>query len=180
MHNAKAIPLPATTETPAALARRLKRLNQQGPIVPKTVKPRIRRAIDAMVHQGMDRRSAALSVGLHDKTLYKAFQVPDVLRYYNGQLDVLRNSEKARNLHRGIELREKAESEKVALDAAKWLHGESDRGVNINLGVGVQVQPGYMVDVSRYSTAAKDLLAASGSSKSVQNVQDVGDENGVE
>jgi hypothetical protein len=169
MSSLNAKPAAAVTMPPRSLAQRLR----HQPIVYRTVKPRLRRAIEAMVFEGLDRRAAAHAVGLRDITLYKAFKHPHVLKYYRDQLDVLRNSELARNLHVGIALRNASESDKVKLEAAKWLHGESDRanGPGVQIGVAVNVQPGYMVDVSKHSAEASHYLRVSGSVKTIEQDQ---------
>lgn len=108
--------------------------------------PRVRKTIDAMVFQGRNRDEAARQAGLTEGAIYQALRKPAVLAFYNEQLEVLRHSERARNLHKGIELRDGAASEKVQLEAAKWLHGESG-GHGTQVNVGVQVVPGYVIDL---------------------------------
>jgi len=104
-----------------------------------------------MVFEGCDRKTAAQRVGLTDHSMYQAFRQPAVVQHYNEQLQVLRTSERARNLHTGIELRDKSESDKVRLDAAKYLDGNEKSGVTVNVGVGVNVStPGYVIDLSGY------------------------------
>lgn len=113
---------------------------------------RVREAIDLMVWQAMKRPEAAAQAGIADNTLRQAFGKPAVMAYYNRAVEVLRAGERARNIHTAVEVRDDpslrgtAAGGKARLDAAKWLHGEDGAGgVTVNVGVGLQVTPGYVV-----------------------------------
>jgi hypothetical protein len=69
---------------------------------------RLKRALDAMVWQGLDRRAAAKYARLTENGLYAALKKPHVKAHYLQQLDVLRTSERARNVHRLAEIRDAA------------------------------------------------------------------------
>jgi hypothetical protein len=94
-----------------------------------------------------------------------------VLKHYNREIEVLRTGERPKSIHRIAELRDKAESERVSLEAAKYLDsGDRQAGITVNVGVGVSVQsaPGYLVDTSGYDPAAvARVLARSGSRTSI-------------
>jgi hypothetical protein len=67
---------------------------------PKPLQPTaiFREAIDMMVHIGTHRDDAAKAVGMLPKSLYKALAKPHVKRYFNAQLEVLRNPRSRRAL----------------------------------------------------------------------------------
>lgn len=89
------------------------------------VKGRTRQAIDLMVWQGKDRRAAAAQVGLNPRSLSNAFLLPSVRAYYTSQLDVLRSTERARNIHRLVEIRDAANN-MPAVNAIKTLEQIDD------------------------------------------------------
>lgn len=92
---------------------------------PRDLKPtgRVKRAIDAMVLEGLNRKAAAQLAGLTDHSLYVAFTKSHIKAYYNQQLEVLRTSERARNIHRAIEIRDAAPN-MPAIHAIRYLDGE--------------------------------------------------------
>src|SRR5262245_2586219 len=69
---------------------------------------KVRTAIDLMVWQGLPRQQAAQAAGLKDNGLYKALRKSAVRSYYLRELDVLRTSHRARNIHRLAEIRDAA------------------------------------------------------------------------
>ncbi len=125
---------------------------------------KVKAAIDRMVWHGRKRTEAAADAKLTDDAFRKALRKPIVLRYYNEQLDVLRNSARPRALQRIADLADKSESEKVGLDAAKYLDsgGKSDQ-TNINLGVQVNVSPGYVIAVPSADKQARQIAQQAGS-----------------
>lgn len=86
---------------------------------------KVRAAIDAMVWDGLPRNKAAAKAGISDHGLYKALRSPPVKSYYLGELEVLRTSERARNLHRLTEIRDAANN-MPAVQAIKTLEQISD------------------------------------------------------
>lgn len=69
---------------------------------------KVRAAIEAMVWDGLPRRDAAAKAGISEHGLYKALRSPPVKAAYLHELDVLRTSERARNIHRLTEIRDAA------------------------------------------------------------------------
>jgi hypothetical protein len=134
--------LPVGTK-PSTAAKPSRHAVQSGGLTPK-----VRAAINRMIWEGKQRKAAAEASGLADESLRQALLKPLVLRFYNEQLDVLRSSARPRALQRIIELSDKSGSEKVGLDAAKYLdsEGKSDQRTQVN--VQVNVSPGYMIDVT--------------------------------
>jgi hypothetical protein len=75
---------------------------------PLKVTGKLKVALDAMVWQGARRAEAAQIGGITDHSLRSALNKPHVKRYYLAQLEVLRTSERARNIHRLREIRDAA------------------------------------------------------------------------
>jgi hypothetical protein len=86
----------------------------------------VRAAIEAMVWQGMKREDAAQHAGMKDNSLYVALRRPDVKQFYLSELDVLRTSERARNIHRAVEIREQTTNQMASIQAIKLLEQISD------------------------------------------------------
>jgi hypothetical protein len=86
---------------------------------------RTRQAIDLMVYQGVPRDLAAAQCGMKAKSLCDAFRLPSVKQYYMAQLQVLRDSERARNIHRLVAIRDAADN-MPAVNAIKALEQIDD------------------------------------------------------
>lgn len=85
------------------------------------ISARVRTAIEAMVWQGLTRDEAAQHAGIKDNSLYIAMRKPDVRRFYLSELDVLRTSEKARNHHALVRIRDQDENKMATVAAVKVL-----------------------------------------------------------
>lgn len=83
-------------------------------------------AIHAMVWEGLNRKDAAAKAGLKDHALYVALTKPHVKAYYLKQLDVLRTSERARNIHTLAEVRDQTSNQMARVQAVKALEQISD------------------------------------------------------
>jgi hypothetical protein len=88
---------------------------------------KLKAAIGYMVWDGLKRPEAAEKAGLSDHGLREAFRRPHVLAYYKAELEVLRTSERSRNIRVGVELRDASKQDSVRLKAAQWLHQEADQ-----------------------------------------------------
>lgn len=119
---------------------------------PRKVTGRLKRALDIMVWVGEPRATAARSAGMTDDSLRSALTKPHVKAYYTQQLEVLRTSERSRNIHRLTEIRDAANN-MPAVNAIKALeqipddHGVSGSsvkvpGVVIFIGQGAAPAPG--------------------------------------
>ena len=73
---------------------------------PGRVTGKLKVAIDEMVWSGLRRNDAAKLAGMAVHGLREAFRKPHVKAYYRAQLEVLRESERARNIHRLAEIRD--------------------------------------------------------------------------
>lgn len=133
-------------------------LAAQGRSAPGKVTGRLKIALDAMVWRGMKRAEAAALAGLKEQSLYVALARPHVRSAYLHQLEVLRNSERARNIHRAIEIRDAANN-KPAMEALKWLHQVDEQAQQ----VGGTTMPGFVIvlhpgDAPQVTTIEHDQL----------------------
>lgn len=149
--------MPKPLQTTSALAHRAQSAAAQERKAdkPKKVGRKTRAAIDLMVWEGAKRSEAAQRLGMSDNALRQAFQLPHVLAYLNQQMEVLRSSARSHALFRITDLVDSAQSERVKLDAAKYLDGMDrtvhQQGAQVNVGVQVNVEtPGYIIDLSEY------------------------------
>lgn len=118
---------------------------------------KVKAAIEAMVCEGLTRQEAAAKAGMSDNGLYVALTKPHVLAFFNEQMEVLRTGARPRALRTIIDLADDAESERVQLDAAKYIdgmdrNGNTVGGQQINVQVNNQVNvesPGYVIRLSR-------------------------------
>jgi hypothetical protein len=103
-----------------------------------------RAAIDAMVWQGLPRDKAAVFAGISDHGLYKALRSPPVKAYYLAELEVLRTSERARNYHRLVEIRDAANNMPAVqaidrlMQAPDAAHG-GESGVSASPGITIRI-----------------------------------------
>lgn len=115
-------------------------------------------AIHLMVWEGLDRKEASRRAGITDHGLYQALTKPHVKAALLEQYEVLRTSARPRAHHKLEMLMDRAESERVQLEAAKYLdsNGKSDmQGVHVN--VGINLQPGYLVDITEHAGEAQQI-----------------------
>jgi hypothetical protein len=106
-----AIPDGVTRQAVAAVDRSL----------PGKVSGRLKRALDAMVWQGLDRADAAVQAGMTDHSLREALRKPHVVGYYTGQCEVLRTSALAKNLHALMDVRDQRDNHAARVRAVQVL-----------------------------------------------------------
>lgn len=116
-----------------------------------------------MVFEGQTRQVAAETAGLTDDALRKALLKPAVLAYLNDQMEVLRTGARPRALNRIIDLADRSDSDRVRLEAAKYLDG-MDRpshavgAINVQVNTQVNVEsPGYVIDLSDFPPARQQI-----------------------
>jgi hypothetical protein len=97
----------------------------QGRSQPGKVTGKLRAALEAMVWKGLRRGEAAQAAGLAEVSLQLALAKPHVKQWYLGQLEVLRTSARARNIHRLEEIRDAANN-MPAVQAIKTLEQIDD------------------------------------------------------
>ena len=78
-----------------------------------------------MVWLGMARKEAAHAAGLTEHALYSGLRRPHVKAFYLRELDVLRTSERAKSIHRLVDLRDAANN-MVAIQAIRTLERMDD------------------------------------------------------
>jgi hypothetical protein len=121
----------------------------------------------------VSRQDAAKLAGISDEHLRKAFRNPVIVKAYNDELDVLRSSARAMNLHTAIGIRDDKEMAKsasgnrVRIDAARFIEGR-DVPANVQVNVGVNIAPGYLVGLPEpVVDGARQMLKLAGSHANV-------------
>ncbi len=91
---------------------------------------KVRLAIEAMIWEGLPRNQAAAKAGISEHGLYKALRKPPVKAFYMHELDVLRTSERARDIHTLNEVRDQTSNQMARVQAvkAKWQIEDGETG----------------------------------------------------
>jgi len=105
---------------------------------------KVRAAIHEMVWSGLKRDEAAAKAGIKDNSLYVALRRPDVKQFYLSELDVLRTSERARNIHTLAEVRDQTGNAMARVQAVKALEQMDDAQV---AGRSAQSVPGLVIQI---------------------------------
>lgn len=143
---------------------------------PGTVSGKLKTAIDAMAYDGADYQAAAQKAGLTTRAVRLALDRPHVKAYYEAQMQVLLTSERARNLHRAVKIRDQEVNQTAALNAAKWLHDPHDRSsiaassravtpgvvVQVNVHAGARQVDETVIEVGPAASQAADDGAGNG------------------
>ena len=108
---------------------------------PGQVTGKLRRALEAMVWQGSRREQAAATAGITDHSLRTALAKPHVKAWYMAQLQVLRDSARAKNIHRLTEIRDAANNMPAvqAIKALEQLEEVSASTSNVQRNPGLQI-----------------------------------------
>jgi hypothetical protein len=96
-------------------------LAAQGRTSPGKVTGKLKAALDAMVWDGLKRDDAAAKAGLSIHGLREALRRPHVRHHYLAQLEVLRTSARARNIHVLEEIRDDSGNAMARVQAVKAL-----------------------------------------------------------
>lgn len=99
---------------------------------PGKVSGRLKCAMDALIWEGKSRADAARRANMSEHSLYAALRKPHVKAYYLAELDVLRTSERARNIHTLAEVRDQTSNQMARVQAVKAL--EQIDGVEAQTG----------------------------------------------
>lgn len=113
--DADAVPL----NVPARTARQL--IEAKDRSAPLQVTGKLKRALDAMVWQALDRAEAAAQSGMSDHGLREALRKKHVKAYYKEQCDVLRTSALAKNIHAMLDVRDQKDNHTARVAAVKML-----------------------------------------------------------
>lgn len=123
--------------------------------------PKVQAFLDRMIFEGEDVKTAALAVGLRVRRARALLRNPAVRRAYTKGVVELRENERARNIHLAVRIRNDgmldgatAASKKVALEAARYLDGETDGG-GITINGGQNVIAGYVINLDGPSEGPK-------------------------
>jgi hypothetical protein len=112
-----------------------------------TVSGKLKVALDEMLFKGSRRAEAAEAAGMKDHSLREAFKKPHVKRYYNAGLEVLRTSERARNIAALARVRDSSQNGVAVVTAAKALEQLAEPNGPGGIGGG-RGRSGYIIDLS--------------------------------
>jgi hypothetical protein len=122
--------------------------------LPGRVTGRLRRAIDMMVWEAADRKTAAQAVGMSDHSVREAFRKAHVIQYYREQCEVLRESGRAKRLHRLDALASQDVNRNAAVQAIRVAEQlgdvETARG-----SYGPSAQPGLVIVIENKAAPPK-------------------------
>jgi len=130
------------TDLPATIPEPRRNASKHDP--KRRISAKARAAVEAMVWDGLNRREAAEKCGLTDHGLYAALRTPAVKSYYFAELEVLRTSEKARNVHALIDVRDQRDNHIARVNAIKALEHLSDEASNRPMNISI---PGFIIVV---------------------------------
>lgn len=125
---------PATTPTEAARDRS----------APGKVTGKLLIAMRAMVWEGATRCDAATKAGISEHSLYVALRKAHVRQWYLAEIDVLRTSEKARNIFTLAEVRDQKTNQMARVAAVKALEQLDDQPAN---AAARAQSPGFIIQV---------------------------------
>ena len=111
---------------------------------PRRVTGKLRIAVEAMVWEGSKRKDAAARAGMTDHGLRSAMRKGHVLAYYRRELGALREGERARNVHRLVELRDQDENRNAAVKAVQVLEQTDPEAVR---RAGDGTSPGIVIRI---------------------------------
>lgn len=103
-----------------------------------------------MVWEGLPRSKAAEKAGISEHGLYKALRKPPVKAFYLSELDVLRTSERARNFHTLVDIRDQTSNQMARVNAVKALEQISDE---TQAGSAASRMPGVLIVVAEKGAA---------------------------
>lgn len=109
------------------------------------IRPRLRRAIEAMVWQAAKRADAASIAGMTDHSLRAALKRPHVSALLLHEMMVLRTSERPRNIQALVSVRDNSENDMARVNAAKTLEALSDEATD--RARGTVVLPGLTIQI---------------------------------
>jgi hypothetical protein len=112
---------------------------------PGRVTGKLLTALNCMIWEGLTRKRAAERAGMSEHGLWAALRRPHVRQWYLREIDVLRTSERARNIHALIEVRDTADNSMARVSAVKTLEAISD--VEAARGGSATMTPGLVIQV---------------------------------
>lgn len=115
---------------------------------------KVRTAIEAMVWDGLPRAQAAEKAGISEHGLYKALRKPPVKAFYLSELEVLRTSERAANIHALREVRDAKSNQMATVAAVKVLEQLTDQASERGAA---GATPGVVVQIVNQLTAGHQI-----------------------
>jgi hypothetical protein len=88
---------------------------------PRGLTRAVRIAVDAIIGDRCTRDEACKRAGITERALYLALAKPEVAKYWNDAVHVLRNGERAANIFALIDVRDKSGNSMARVSAAKAL-----------------------------------------------------------
>ena len=110
-----------------------------------TVTGKLKVALDQMLFIGSCRPDAAKAAGMTDHGLREAMKKPHVKAYYAQGLEILRTSERARNIFALAKVRDSSDNGMAVVSAAKALEQLAD--VAPPTGDGPRDRPGVVIQI---------------------------------
>jgi hypothetical protein len=106
---------------------------------------RLRRAIEAMVWQASRRPDAAAIAGMTDHSLRCALRKPHVAAALLHEMHVLRTSERPRNVHALVDVRDNSQNDIARVSAAKTLEALCEESTD--RARGIVTLPGLTIQI---------------------------------
>lgn len=137
---------------------------------PRKVTGKLKVAIDAMVWAGSRRDEAAAQAGLSVHGLREALRKPHVKAYYLSLLEVLRTSERARNIHTLAEVRDQQTNQMARVQAVKALEQLEDSPTSSSARM---QSPGFVIVVQPQPAApARSVDTNAANIRTIEHEQD--------
>lgn len=112
----------------------------------KEIRGKLKVSLDNMVWRGLAWKQAAEEAGFTPDALRKALERPHVQRYVREQKQVFRAAASGQNIQRAVEIRDQRDNHTAAIQAIRYLDGQSDeQSRNVD---GRQVTPGVVITVN--------------------------------
>jgi hypothetical protein len=102
-------------------------------------------ALNCMIWEGLTRKQAAERAGMSEHGLWAALRRSHVRQWYLREIDVLRTSERARNIHALVNVRDTADHSMARVSAVKTLETISD--VEAARGGSATTAPGLVIQI---------------------------------
>lgn len=118
---------------------------------PSKVTGRLKTALNLMVWQGKTRKEAAAEAGITDHGMYTALRKPHVRQYLASEMQVLRDSERPRNIHALVDVRDASGNAMARVQAVKALEQLSDQEDSARV---TQRSPGLTIVIEGNATVS--------------------------
>jgi hypothetical protein len=107
----------------------------------------LKNALLEMVWQGACRDDASRAAGMTDHSLRAALRKPHVKAFYLAELQVLRTSERARNVFALVDVRDNSENQAARVAAVRTLEELADGGDRPGGAGGAPATPGLVIRI---------------------------------